>query len=431
MKKQLIITSLLLPLFACGGGSSSPTTATAETGIFLDSPVINIGYRTETQNGVTNPLGEYKYLLGETVTFFIGNLDFPSTPATGVVTPLNLANTQDPRNDVVVNMIRLLQTLDKDGEPSNGIEITNSAKTVAIQVDFNLSPANFSTSSSVMTLITNADQDVVVTELVSINDAVAHFEITLAGITVLSNASLNGNYFLVGQSTDLLETNAESFMWKNAMTFDGSGGCSFIGSVEKGAILNSTTGIPEIFVGTPDNGSCTYSLANNGTLTIDGQSSYAVSSDTNTIIGVNTYSEVGLAGAYIESMVKQSNSLSSASLNGTYHVVGKSTDLLETNTESFMWKNAMTFDGSGGCSFIGSVEKGAILNSTTGIPEIFVGTPDNGSCTYSLANDGTLTIDGQPSYAVSSDTNTIIGVNTYSEVGLAGAYIESMVKISE
>ena len=90
MNKQLIITSLLLPLFACSGGSSSPTTATTETGVFLDSPVINIGYKTETLSGVTGPNGEYDYLPGETVTFFIGDLELPPTLAIGTVTPLDL-----------------------------------------------------------------------------------------------------------------------------------------------------------------------------------------------------------------------------------------------------------------------------------------------------------------------------------------------------
>ena len=116
MKKNLILSSLLLPLFACSGGGDSGTTSasTTKTGIFLDSPVINIGYKTETLSGVTGPNGEYDYLPGETVTFFIGDLELPSTLATGTVTPLTLVGTQDTSNSTVVNIIRLLQTLDSD-----------------------------------------------------------------------------------------------------------------------------------------------------------------------------------------------------------------------------------------------------------------------------------------------------------------------------
>ncbi len=60
--------------------------------------------------------GEYDYVDGETVTFFIGDLEFPLVAA-GVVTPLSIANTQDTSNSTVVNMIRLLQTQIKMGTP--------------------------------------------------------------------------------------------------------------------------------------------------------------------------------------------------------------------------------------------------------------------------------------------------------------------------
>ena len=124
MNKNYILSSLPLLLLACSDndGNSPTPPATAKTGVFLDSPVINIGYETETQNGSTNSQGEYNYLTGETVTFFIGDLKLPTAPATGTVTPLELAGTQDTSNATVINIIRLLQTLDKDGNPDNGMK---------------------------------------------------------------------------------------------------------------------------------------------------------------------------------------------------------------------------------------------------------------------------------------------------------------------
>ncbi len=53
--KALILSSIVL-LASCGGGSDSPSTL---TGVFIDIPVINIGYRTATQNGNTNSRGEF------------------------------------------------------------------------------------------------------------------------------------------------------------------------------------------------------------------------------------------------------------------------------------------------------------------------------------------------------------------------------------
>ncbi len=191
--KRLILTSAFVLLTACGGGGSSDTPSESgppanesgpppDIGVFLDSPVINIGYRTETLENVTNSLGEYEYLPGETVTFFIGDLEFPPVEASGTVTALDLAgtaNTSDPR---VVNMIRLLQTLDQDGNPQNGITISDTAKSTATQVDFDLSEADFSSSLAVTTLIMNAGQDNTVVELVNREDAIDHFNQTLDGI---------------------------------------------------------------------------------------------------------------------------------------------------------------------------------------------------------------------------------------------------------
>ena len=181
-----------IAISACGGSGSGGsddggvggTAATEKTGTFIDSPVINIGYRTETLQGVTNALGEYQYLPGETVTFFIGDLTFPAVKATGMVTPLDIADTQDTANPKVINIIRLLQTLDKDGDPSNGITITDQAKSSAVLVDFDLSEADFAAAPDVMALITNANLDIPVTELVDAVDALSHFKQTLAGVGI-------------------------------------------------------------------------------------------------------------------------------------------------------------------------------------------------------------------------------------------------------
>ena len=177
---KLTILSLIVTLYGCGGGSSSSETESTKTGVFLDSPVSNIGYRTETKEGVTNAQGEYEYVSGETVTFFIGDLEFPPVTAAGVVTPLNIADTQDTSDPVVVNMIRLLQTLDKNGNPDDGIEIAELAKQNATQVDFTLDAAAFEASNAVDSLVNNGGQDSGGISLISIDDAIAHFEGELA-----------------------------------------------------------------------------------------------------------------------------------------------------------------------------------------------------------------------------------------------------------
>lgn len=191
--QRVVMGGLFLSLTACGGGGSSNDSddhVTKKTGVFLDSQVINIGYKTETLSGITNQLGEYEYLSGERVTFFIGDLEFPSVKATEVITPLNIVGTQDTSAPTVVNIIRLLQTLDQDGNAENGITIADIASSIATQVNFDLNVSDFESSTAVSTLILNAGQDQTVSELVTEVEAISHFETSLSGTPLSSGDAI-------------------------------------------------------------------------------------------------------------------------------------------------------------------------------------------------------------------------------------------------
>ncbi len=207
-------TALLisLTLVACGSSDDDPepevlpqpipVTVTPDTGVFLDSAVIGIGYRTETLNGVTDADGMYQYLPGETVTFFIGGLEFPATAATGVVTPMSLANSEDVTNASVINMARLLQTLDQDGDPSNGITITQTAIDSAEPVDFNMSTADFAAANAVQATIQNGGQDNAVTELIDEHQAITHLAEQLSEADV--QIGIVGSWQAINNDNDLL-----------------------------------------------------------------------------------------------------------------------------------------------------------------------------------------------------------------------------------
>lgn len=193
--KILCYTSILLMLVACGGSSNG--SSDKNIGVFLDSPVVNIDYRTETIEGVTNSSGEYEYLSGETVTFFVGGLEFPTVVAKSTVTPLDLAETTDVNNSTVVNIIRLLQTLDQDANLDNGLTISNIAKSTATAVDFSLTEQEFEDSAAVTSLIFNAGQDNTVTALISTVDAISHFENSLELIDSNSSEIAGANIYTV------------------------------------------------------------------------------------------------------------------------------------------------------------------------------------------------------------------------------------------
>lgn len=139
-----------LSLAGCGGGSSSNTDSStsssntdSSTGVFVDSAVQGVAYQTTTQSGTTNALGEYEYAAGETVTFSIGGVTLPPVAAKSVVTPFDMVGTKDATNPKVINIGLLLQSLDSDKDPSNGITI--SAATIKDLENLELSGDDFDT----------------------------------------------------------------------------------------------------------------------------------------------------------------------------------------------------------------------------------------------------------------------------------------------
>lgn len=182
------ITGVTLGLVvACGGGggggAGTVSAPTISTGIFLDSPVSGINYRTSSGSGKTNANGEFSYIQGETVTFSVGNIDLPAATANSTVTPLNLANTTDINHQVVSNILVLLQSLDSDGNPANGIQISSNAHAAATNsVDFNVAPSVFRTNAIVTNLIANSGSTN--TTPISLASATSHFLATIGASNV-------------------------------------------------------------------------------------------------------------------------------------------------------------------------------------------------------------------------------------------------------
>src|SRR5690554_1520625 len=129
------LIALAAILVGCGGGSGSSGDAAGKTGRLIDSAVAGVSYATPSFSGITNADGKYLYKEGESVTFSIGNIVFPATLAKGVLTPLDLAGTEDINDRRVINIARLLQSLDNDLNSNNGIVIPAGLITVALNFD--------------------------------------------------------------------------------------------------------------------------------------------------------------------------------------------------------------------------------------------------------------------------------------------------------
>lgn len=112
-------------LTACGGSSTPPL-----QGVFLDSAVIGASYTGDKgSQGVTNSTGTFNYQPGEKVTFSIGQMTLGTAIGDAVVTPVSFEAAQAGVGDHAKRVLRTLQTLDSDGDPTNGINISDSTRT--------------------------------------------------------------------------------------------------------------------------------------------------------------------------------------------------------------------------------------------------------------------------------------------------------------
>jgi len=125
MKKiTTIALSVVASLVVGCGGSDSTATPTAQTntitGQFIDSAVEGLDYSCGDMSGITNSNGDFTCKIGETVTFKLGEYTIGSAVASQTMTPVTLHPTDTKAQE---NTLRLLQTLDSDNNPANGIKL--------------------------------------------------------------------------------------------------------------------------------------------------------------------------------------------------------------------------------------------------------------------------------------------------------------------
>ena len=113
----LIFTFISMIFMGCGGGSSSSEKAyTVGKGTYIDSAVSGISYICGEETGVTDENGQFSFEVGASCTFFIKDIELRKV-------------AKDSLHDKVIifedhpKVAQFLQTLDSDGDPSNGITI--------------------------------------------------------------------------------------------------------------------------------------------------------------------------------------------------------------------------------------------------------------------------------------------------------------------
>ncbi len=82
-------------------------------GQLVDGPVEGVQFESGSLSGETGPNGEFQFEDGEEVRFFIGDIALGrSVPAKPLMSPLDLVPGGDLNNPEVINIARLLQSLD-------------------------------------------------------------------------------------------------------------------------------------------------------------------------------------------------------------------------------------------------------------------------------------------------------------------------------
>jgi len=214
----ILLSSVLLT--ACGGDNSSSapdvaditeaqsdsrgglvdqnednTAEQSKTGSFVDSPVSGIQYRTSTFSGVTDIAGTFQYNTNDIIEFSIGSLILGAAVANSTVTPLELGTLngslkngeldyQSNHQDRATNTLRLLQTLDSDSYPENGITISENTRDsinsiVNGNLNFNLDEEDFETQQTLLDLLSLATNT---GKLISSEQAIEHFKTTLESL---------------------------------------------------------------------------------------------------------------------------------------------------------------------------------------------------------------------------------------------------------
>jgi len=105
-------------------------------GYLIDAPVAGVGYESGSLAGITGSNGEFQYELGNSIRFFIGDIALGrAVRGKELITPLDLVENGTTDTPAVINIARLLQSL--DSEPGDGvITIPAAVRAAAVAIDF-------------------------------------------------------------------------------------------------------------------------------------------------------------------------------------------------------------------------------------------------------------------------------------------------------
>ena len=134
-----------------GGTGDGGSSLVVKTGYFADSAVAGVDFVSGGQSGTTDAAGTFTYEEGKQLSLSVGGVSLGTAMPDEYVTPVDLVSGGTSESDAVVNLARFLQTLDDDGDPTNGISIGETVKAWTDYLGSTIASTSISTRYSLPT----------------------------------------------------------------------------------------------------------------------------------------------------------------------------------------------------------------------------------------------------------------------------------------
>ena len=123
MKRSIRLSSIAIAslfLVGCGGGTSN-TSSNIGTGYYVDSAIAGVDYVCGTESGTTDKKGKFTFEEDKSCTFKVGDIILREVDASILKDGITILEDN-------LDTARFLQTLDRDGNATNGIEVSDAVK---------------------------------------------------------------------------------------------------------------------------------------------------------------------------------------------------------------------------------------------------------------------------------------------------------------
>ena len=117
-----LVIATIISFMGCSGGNSNDegtgsNSVTTGTAYYIDSAVSGINYKCGSQEGTTGADGSFTFEEGQGCTFYLGDVELRGVDA-------DLLGDGENVYEIDTKIARILQSMDTDGNPDNGITIS-------------------------------------------------------------------------------------------------------------------------------------------------------------------------------------------------------------------------------------------------------------------------------------------------------------------